>query len=190
MSQPRKSQMMMRAYSPDIVVHTARRRPDDEASSDVEYENTVMAASVIHHAAVAHVKKFVCFVPSGDDLTREMYVRHLEAARDQFGMRHTVYRLDPMYGPNDWFGAGADPISELTIDAKYDVTTEEVVSAAAEVCGFAGEVRFGSEERKMSRRKTDATFKKHLPGFPFTPPEEGVRLAAGWFLAASPNVRL
>lgn len=234
LSQPRKSQMMMRAYGPDAVVHTARRRADDEACSDVEYENTVMAASVVHHAAVAHVKKFVCFVPGDDDLTRDMYVRHLEAARDQFGMRYTVYRLDPMYGPNDWFGVGADPIqaiirataeadgvldvpfaagavfyalysadvanavmelldkdvSELTVDAKYDVTAEEVVSVASDVCGFSGEVKFGTQERKMSRRKSDATFKKHLPGLPFTPPEDGIRLTAGWFLAASPNVRL
>jgi len=85
LSNPRKVEILLRAYEPDMVIHAANQPGSEE---DVIYENTVMTAALIHYSVLVGVRKFICF-----DETMDFH-KHLEASKmdyeilsfDKFGV--------------------------------------------------------------------------------------------------------
>ena len=128
----KKAWLMMEAYKPDIVIHTAAKvggvKLNRDKPADMFYENMAMTSNVIHAACQNKVKKIIGFgstcafdgsltyldentvhcgrpFPNNEAYAyaKRMTEVHLRAAHEQYGVDYTYYVPVSMYGANDNF---------------------------------------------------------------------------------------
>lgn len=128
----KKAWLMMEAYKPDIVIHTAAKvggvKLNSTKPETMFYENMAISSNVIHAACQNKVKKIVGFGSTcafseflnhlDDTVTqygepyhsnlaygyaKRMTEIHLKAAHEEYGIDYAYYVPVTMYGPNDNF---------------------------------------------------------------------------------------
>lgn len=83
-----------------------------------------------------------------------------------------------------------DPII-LSVDEAAEVTIADVVNAIAKAMAFTGKITFDTSKADGQYKKTasNAKLRKLLPGFKFTPFEDGIAESVKWFKANFATLR-
>jgi GDP-L-fucose synthase len=73
----------------------------------------------------------------------------------------------------------------LSVDEKDEVSIADVASMVAKAIDFKGKLTYNTKMSDGQYKKTasNAKLRKYLPGFKFTPIDEGIRKSVEWFVA-------